>query len=91
MSQRDERIRVTKRGTDVAVGGSSNCRDPWGSGGEASSRWASFVIFFEKNSFFNAIWITFCAFLEPCKKAKLLKMEVIYQNEISRSSSPLPR
>ena len=30
-----------------------------GPGGEAPSRWAIFQFFLEKNSHFNAIWITF--------------------------------
>ena len=37
----------------------------WGSGGRAPSCWANFVIFFEKNSNFNTVWITFGTFLKP--------------------------
>ena len=34
-------------------------------------------IFRKKNNYFNAIWVTFCTFLQPRKRTKLLKSEVI--------------
>ena len=42
--------------------------------GEAPSRWA-FVSFWEKNGYFNAIWITFCTFSESFKRTKFLRFE----------------
>ena len=39
-----------------------------------------FCDFSEKNSHFNAIWITFRTFLEPFEKTKLLKSEAISEN-----------
>ena len=47
----------------------------YGSGGKDPSRWAISCVFFEKNSYFNAIWITFCIFSEPFKKAKFMRFE----------------
>ena len=47
----------------------------WESGGEAPSCWAIFCIFWKKNDYFNAIWITFCTFLEPFERTKFLRFE----------------
>ena len=41
--------------------------------------------FFGKESYFNAIWITFCAFLEPLKKSKFLRFESALKKEQSLS------
>ena len=42
------------------------------SGGEAPSPWKIFFLFFEKNSHFNAIWITCRTFLKLFERKKLL-------------------
>ena len=42
------------------------------SGGEAPSPWKFFFSFFEKNSHFNAIWITCRTFLKLFERNKLL-------------------
>ena len=34
-----------------------------------------FVLVLEKNRFFNAIWITYCMFLEPFEVIKFKKFE----------------
>ena len=46
------------------------------------------VIFLEKNSYFNAIWITFCIFSEPFKKAKFLRFESQLKKILPFRSSP---
>ena len=53
----------------------------WGSGGKAPSRWAIFCKFLEKNSYFNAIWITFRTFSEPFEIIKLLR----YESQLNKS------
>ena len=44
-------------------------------GGSRGSRWANFIFFFRKNSRLNAIWITFCTFLDPFEITKFLGFE----------------
>ena len=45
-----------------------------GSGGETPIRQAIFVVFRKKKQqHFNAIWTSFCTFLEPFERTKLLK------------------
>ena len=40
--------------------------------GLGASRWASFCVFFlKKNSYFNAVWITFRTCLEPFERTKV--------------------
>ena len=41
----------------------------WGPGGEAPSRWAILAIFSEKNSHFNAIWMTFLHVFRAIRKS----------------------
>ena len=44
----------------------------WGPGGEVPGRQAILAMFSE-NSHFEAIWMTFCTFLDQLEKAKLLR------------------
>ena len=43
-------------------------------GAKRTSYWAIFVIF-GKNSYYNAVWITFGTFLEPFEKTKFLRLK----------------
>ena len=49
----------------------------WGSGEETPSPWVIFAIFLGKNNHFNAIWLTFCTFLEQLETAKLLIFKTV--------------
>ena len=49
-------------------------------GGETPSRWVILPVFSEKNSHFNAIWVTFCTFLEQLENAKLLRFGRVLKN-----------
>ena len=52
-------------------------------GAGATSRWAIFSNFLEKNGYFNATRITFCTFSEPFEKTKFLMFESQLKKSLS--------
>ena len=66
--------------TEGAWGQSPQPRTTRVSKGEAPRCWAIFSNFLEKDSYFNAIWITVCIFSEPLERTKFWDLKTTWKN-----------
>ena len=70
-------ILLWRRGEETYVPQTYHRRDlvPKPQPPEAMGDFLKIFVIFGKNSFFDAIWITFCTFLKPFKRTRFLKFE----------------